>query len=68
MTMWFSILQFEARIIDLLVLVNAHYVEPVRFLGPRLEELDFTISESSKQPLISDIAHPIKRELSLPFL
>ncbi len=58
----------RAIIADLLVLVNAHDVEPVRFLGSRLEELHLAITESSEQPLVSNIAHSIERELGLSLL
>jgi len=58
----------KRRIADLLILVNAHDVEPVRFLGSRLEDLHIAVPESSEQPLISHVAHSIERELGLSLL
>lgn len=48
--------------------MDTHQVEPVLFLSARLEKLDFSIPESSKQSLISDIAHAIKSKFGLSFL
>lgn len=58
----------RAIVADLLVLVNAHDVEPVRFLGSRLKELHLAIPESSEQPLVPNVAHSIERELGLSLL
>ena len=44
---------------NILILVHTHEIEPIVFLGSRLVKLDFTISECSKQTLISNIAHAI---------
>lgn len=58
----------KGKTADLLVLVNAHNVEPVRFLGSGLEELHSAVPESSEQPLIPHVAHAIERELGLSLL
>lgn len=48
--------------------MDAHQVEPVLLLSSRLEKLDLSIPESSKQSFIPDITHPIQGKLSLSFL
>ena len=48
--------------------MNAHQIEPVLLLCPRLVELDFTVSESPEQALIPYVAHSIERKLCIAFL
>lgn len=43
----------------LLVLMNAHEVEPVFLLCARLEELDLSISECSEKTLVPHITHAV---------
>jgi hypothetical protein len=51
-----------------LVLVDAHEVEPVCLLSAGLKESDVFISESTEQPLVSNITHTVESELSATFL
>ena len=52
----------------LLVLMDAHKVEPVMLLSTSLEKLKLPISESSEQPFISDIAHSVESKFGLSLL
>ena len=50
---------FERRY-NILILVDAHEVEPVLLLCSRLIELDLAISKCPEQAFISNIAHAIQ--------
>lgn len=53
---------------NILVLMNAHQIEPILLLCARLKKLDLSISKSSKQALISNIAHAVQGEFRLSLL
>lgn len=48
--------------------MDTHQVKPVLLLSSRLEKLDFSIPESPKKPLISDVAHAIKSKFGMSLL
>lgn len=52
----------------LLILMNAHQIEPVLLLCTRLKKLDLSVSKGSKQAFISNIAHTIQGKLRLALL
>ncbi len=51
-----------------LILVNAHQVEPVHHLGARLKKFHLSVPKGPKKPLVSDIAHAVQSKLGLPLL
>lgn len=53
---------------NILVLMNAHQIEPILLLCSRLKKLDLSISKSSKQALISNIAHTVQGEFCFSLL
>lgn len=53
---------------NVLVLVDAHEVEPILLLRARPIELDLSITKGAKEPLIPNIAHPIQSKLGSTFL
>ena len=50
------------------VLMDAHDVEPVVFLRAGLEEFDFAVAEGVVEALIADVAHTVECELRVAFL
>ena len=53
---------------DVLILMNAHQVEPILLLRTRSKELDLPVPERSEKSLISYITHTIQCQLGLPLL
>lgn len=51
-----------------LVLMDTHEIEPIRLLRAWLKELDLAISKTTKQSLVTNIAHAVESKLGATFL
>ena len=54
--------------VNLLILMYTHKVEPIALLRAGLEEFDLAISESSKETLVTNVAHTIQSEFGAALL
>lgn len=52
----------------LLILMDAHQIEPVLLLGARLEEFYLPIPESPKKTFVSYVTHAIECQFGVSFL
>lgn len=59
---------FLVNVIYILILMDAHQIEPILLLCAWLEEFDLAIAKCPEQTLIPYIAHAVQSELGLSFL